>query len=114
MARIMVKDAEELPKTLASTLGLVDLALGSVGLYAMRITYATSVTQHFPSTNNQTLDIVLIACAAAALGKLITLLVATGMRRLHRDVRTVRDLLTSISEIEAEIEKENRRSGTSS
>jgi hypothetical protein len=48
-------------------------------LYGLRLTYGEALMRNFPTTGSETLNIVLLAFAAAAVGKLLTLFVATAM-----------------------------------
>jgi hypothetical protein len=66
-----------------STLGLLDLILGSIAMYCIRLWRGPSITYLFPSTGQQWFDLALLASAAALIGKMISLIVFMGMAILN-------------------------------
>ena len=69
--------AKEVVKDFVQTLGLLDIILGGLALYWVRLSLAGSSAHLFPSTNHEILDIALLICAASVLGKAVWLAVAS-------------------------------------
>jgi hypothetical protein len=67
-----VKGAAEL---FLQTLGLTDIVLGALSLYIIRLWYGTESAKLFPTTGNTWVDLGLLACSAALVGKIISLVV---------------------------------------
>jgi hypothetical protein len=72
-------EAKALAQDFLGSLGLVELVLGGVALYGMRLFYGAEITQLFPSTGTGFVDIGLLAIGAALLGRVLELFVATIM-----------------------------------
>jgi len=69
------KQAEGLASEFVSSLGLTDIILGSLFLYG-RYAYAPLTSRELPTTGHAIVDVALLTCAAALVGKTLTLMVA--------------------------------------
>jgi len=72
-------EAKALAQDFLGSLGLVDLVLGGIALYGMRLFYGREITELFPSTGTGFIDIGLLAIGAALVGRVLELFVATIM-----------------------------------
>jgi hypothetical protein len=66
-------EAKGITDQFVQTLGLVDLIIGGLALYWSRLWFGNSVTRFVESTGYPWLDIALLACGAAFVGKIISL-----------------------------------------
>ena len=73
------KEAKGLTGDFVATLGLFDIILGGIALYALWLCNGKSLANLFPSTNREFLDIALLTVCAALLGKIVLLVVAVWM-----------------------------------
>jgi hypothetical protein len=85
-------DAKGVAGDFIQSLGLLELILGGVGLYALWLWYGEQTSRLFPSTGTKFLDIGLLAFAAALVGKLVCLIVAAGMGLMRKLIKAA-DLL---------------------
>ena len=60
---------ESLATSFVGALGLLDLILGSLTLYWARLWSGPEIAKLFPSTGFPFVDVALLACAAALVGK---------------------------------------------
>jgi hypothetical protein len=67
-------EAKGMAEQFVQTLGLVDLIIGALILYWMRLWFGTKLGAILPSSGYPWLDIALLACAAAFVGKVVSLL----------------------------------------
>jgi hypothetical protein len=67
-------EAKGVSENFVKALGLNELILGGVGIYGMWCLYGANVSRLFPSTGITFVDIGLLACAAAWIGKIIDLM----------------------------------------
>jgi len=81
------ESASELASDFVATLGLLDIVLGSIGLYSLRLLFGPSAAALFPSTDLSVVDVALLASAAALTGKIVKLIVATFMGGLNTIVK---------------------------
>jgi len=75
----VASEAKSVSASFIQSLGLVELILGGVGLYWLRLWYREQVPGLFPTTGLSFVDAGLLAFAAALVGKLLCLLVNTMM-----------------------------------
>lgn len=85
----MSKQSELSVDKLLSTIGLVDVILGSLVLYWMRLYWGNALLSLFPSTGTQATDFALLILTAAFVGKILLLFVTMMMglklnHELHR------------------------------
>ena len=66
-------EAKGLADQFVQTLGLVDLIIGGLALYWSRLWFGADVTRFLETTGYPWLDIALLACAAAFVGKIVSL-----------------------------------------
>jgi hypothetical protein len=73
------ENVKEIASGFLSTLGLLDLILGGLALYWVSLWIGAGTAKLFPSTNLPIVDTVLLASAAALVGKVIILMVNSIM-----------------------------------
>lgn len=103
------KQGEGLAASFVSILGLVEIVIGGLTLYLVRLRLGTSAMALFPTTGYAVIDVALLACAASLTGRLLALTIAIGMaviNRLMRKTKQVERLLEAI----ANYEKRTKRS----
>jgi hypothetical protein len=76
-------EAKGAAEKFVQTLGIIDLILGALALYWFRLWYGERLIVLFPSTSYNILDIALITCAAAFVGKAISLLATILMAAME-------------------------------
>jgi hypothetical protein len=110
----MPEGLENLPTVLASALGLIDLILGSIALYWLWISYPQQLPEKFPTTRIQLVDVVLLACTAAATGKIISLLAneCAGIALSFRSDKYFAPLRTELRHRDIDVEAGRNRRGT--
>lgn len=104
------ESAGELASNFVATLGLLDVVLGSIGLYSARLVCGPSVAAAFPSSGFPVADVALLASFAALAGKMLTLLVAIAMASANIAV-TRRDYLKYSSRLEAALKDHCAKTG---
>ena len=67
-------EAKGMAEKFVQTLGLLDLIIGGLALYWVRLWFGTGVTRLLESTGYPWLNIALLACGAAFVGKIISML----------------------------------------
>src|SRR5262245_20814533 len=68
------EEPKDLTTQIVNTLGLVDLIFGGLTIYLVWLFYDQSnLTKIFKSTGQKWVDLALLACAAAFVGKIVTL-----------------------------------------
>lgn len=80
-------EAKGMAEKFVQTLGLLDLIIGGLALYWVRLWFGYSVTRLLESTGYPWLDIALLACGAAFVGKIISMvgeLVAASIDSLRK------------------------------
>lgn len=65
-------EAKGLAEQFVQTLGLVDLIIGALTLYWVRLWFGSRVTEVLPSSGFTWVDVALLGCAAAFIGKVIS------------------------------------------
>lgn len=68
-----VSETKGVAENFVSTLGLTDLIIGGLNLYWAKLQYGSLAPTLFTSTGHEWVDIGLLACGAAFVGKIITL-----------------------------------------
>lgn len=66
-------EAKGMAEKFVQTLGLLDLIIGGLALYWVRLWFGDSVTRLLESTGYPWLNIALLACGAAFVGKIISM-----------------------------------------
>ncbi|MEK6406160.1 MAG: hypothetical protein AABN34_04270 [Acidobacteriota bacterium] len=72
-------EAKGLAQDFVGTLGLLELMLGGIAMYGIRLLYGPQITPMFPSTGITFVDVGLLALGAALVGSIVELLIAVLM-----------------------------------
>lgn len=82
-----ISETKGVAEKFVSILGLTDLIIGGLILYWVRLEYGSYATTLFISTGHEWVDIAILACGAAFVGKIISLYVPHISARARLPVR---------------------------
>ena len=107
-------EAKGLADQFVQTLGLVDLIIGGLALYWSRLWFGTGVARFLEPTGYPWLDIALLACGAAFVGKIVSLLaeVAAGLVDDHQKHAKNQQLTQSLAGFRTAIADESNIENT--
>lgn len=77
------KAGETIASEFVSALGLTDVMLGGIAVYAHYLSHPPTFSARFATTGHNVLDVALLVGAAALVGKVITLIVAVLMALIN-------------------------------
>ncbi len=91
-------EAKGLAEQFLQTLGLVDLIIGALTLYWLRLCVGKNITRVLESTGHSWLDVALLACAAALVGKIVSTIadLLAGLRDSFRSDESYKRLNDAI------------------
>jgi hypothetical protein len=85
--RDLTEQAKQVTTDFVNMLGLQELIFGGISLYLFWLRNPSAAASQFPSTGASYLDVPLLACAAAFVGKLLSFVIAVVMAIVAKSFR---------------------------